>query len=170
MHPSPVGSEGNKYGGPTFCIQHSSCLWGCQKAGRMKTGKRCTRVSVGEEHRNQVKKKIFSFSRNSLSTQTRRDLNLGALQVDVLQVAVVEVEVAAVSFLVGELYQVCGRQNTIRAVTLVSNRFTFNKVDLQPPHRPRDGQLTVNRANVRKEMPMSYTYSEPPRSGCLWPS
>lgn len=35
------------------------------------------------------------------------DHYLSSLQVDVLQVAVVEVEVAAVSFLVSELHQVC---------------------------------------------------------------
>lgn len=35
------------------------------------------------------------------------DNNLNSLQVDVLQIAVVEVQVASVSFLISELHQVC---------------------------------------------------------------
>ena len=58
-----------------------------------------------------------------IQTLKKGDRHLSSLQVDVLQVAVVEVEVAAVSFLVGELHQVCGRyrfHSTVRITDLRS--------------------------------------------------
>lgn len=39
--------------------------------------------------------------------------NLSSLQVDVLQVAVVEIQVTAVSFLVSELHQICGKHTLL---------------------------------------------------------
>ncbi len=52
---------------------------------------------------------MFSLEVKTEMMQTLKDHNLSSLQVDVLQVAVVEIEVAAVSFLISELHQVCGR-------------------------------------------------------------
>lgn len=51
-----VSSDGSKHDGPTSCTQHSSCPWGCQRADRMKTGKRCTPVSVERDGIESVKK------------------------------------------------------------------------------------------------------------------
>lgn len=38
-----------------------------------------------------------------------KDHNLSSLQVDVLQVAVVEIKVTTISFLISEFHHVCGR-------------------------------------------------------------
>lgn len=92
---------------PTFCIQHFSGLWGCRTAGRMRTGMWCTPVSVCEEKTMWLKIQPWFPSTAQITLTLPKDPNLNSLQVDVLQVAVVEVEIAAVSFLVSELHQVC---------------------------------------------------------------
>lgn len=116
-----VTSDGNEHDGPTFCIQHFSCPWGCRTAGRRPTGTWCTQVSAQRDSRvtGSKKRSRFKFKGEEQYDADLKDHHLGSLQVDVLQIAVVEVEVTAISFLISELHQVCGREiNTFPSITI----------------------------------------------------
>lgn len=58
-----------------------------------------------------------------MKDENLRDDNLSSLQVDVFQVAVMEIQVTAVSFLISELHQVCGRH---RFHSITHYRFNAN--------------------------------------------
>lgn len=88
---------------PTFCIQHFFCPWGYQTAGQMRTGRWCSPVSAetGSRIRNVAQRHSWDWI-----NVTETKCNLSSFQVDVLQVAVVEVQVAAVTLLISEIHHV----------------------------------------------------------------